>query len=78
MKKSFSAFIFFDGDIEEAALYMQIRSKVIEQQDCRASFLQRTFKLGYARAARFIDALDADGVVSPIIPGQYTRKVIIK
>jgi DNA segregation ATPase FtsK/SpoIIIE-like protein len=57
MKSTFSPLIFFDGDIEEAALYMEIRQKVVEMQDCRASFLQRTFKIGYARAARFLAPL---------------------
>jgi DNA segregation ATPase FtsK/SpoIIIE, S-DNA-T family len=77
---NFSALIFFDGDIEEAALYMAIRQKVIETQDCRASFLQRTFKIGYARAARFLDGLEEDGVISPPDPANIAkpRTVIFK
>ena len=80
MTNTFSALIVFDGDIEEAALYMEIRRKVIEAQDCRASFLQRTFKVGYARAARFLDVLQQEGVISAPDPGSMIkpRKVLLK
>ncbi len=59
-----------DDKFEEAA-----RILVIHQQGS-ASLLQRKLKLGYNRAGRIIDQLEAAGVVGPF-EGSKARKVLI-
>lgn len=47
-----------DPQFREAAIL------VINAQQCSASFLQRKLKLGYNRAGRLVDQLEAQGIVS--------------
>lgn len=47
------------------ALYEDVLYFVRQQQKASASLLQRRFKIGYNRAARIIDELEADGVIGP-------------
>ena len=49
---------------------------VAECQMASTTLLQRRFKLGYARAARLMDALEEIGVVGPF-EGSKPRKVLI-
>lgn len=52
--------------------------KVITQADkASASLLQRRLKVGYARAARLLDLLEAQGVIGPA-DGAKPREVLIK
>ncbi|HEM7888508.1 TPA: cell division protein FtsK [Burkholderia cepacia] len=48
----------------EDPLYAQVEAFVIEQQKVTISSVQRQFKIGYNRAARLIELLEAKGVVS--------------
>lgn len=58
-------------------LYEKAEKLVIEMGYCRASLLQRRFKIGYAKAAYFIELLEANGIVGPLMyPGG--RKVLKK
>ena len=50
---------------------------VINHERASASLLQRRLSIGYARAARIIDQLQAAGVVSPA-QGSKPRQVLIK
>jgi S-DNA-T family DNA segregation ATPase FtsK/SpoIIIE len=49
---------------------------LIDAGQASVSFLQRKLKLGYARAARIMDELEADGVVGPY-EGSKPRTVLI-
>lgn len=52
-----------DDDGGADPLYEEARRLVIESRKASASLLQRRLKLGYARAARLLDMLEAKGVV---------------
>lgn len=50
---------------------------VVQFQQGSASFLQRKLKLGYNRAGRIVDQLEAAGVIGPF-EGSKAREVLIK
>lgn len=47
------------------SLYEDAKKLVIETGKASASLLQRRFRIGYSRAARLLDILEENGVVSP-------------
>lgn len=51
-------------DMGEDPLYMEALVHVAEQGQASASALQRRFRIGYNRAARLIEMMEADGYVS--------------
>ena len=57
-------------------LYDAARELVIETRQASTSFLQRRLGLGYARAARLMDMLEARGVITPG-DGAKKRDVLI-
>jgi S-DNA-T family DNA segregation ATPase FtsK/SpoIIIE len=65
------------GDGERDEMFDEARSLVIRHQQGSVSLLQRRLKLGYSRAARLIDQLEAAGVVGPF-DGSKAREVLIK
>lgn len=58
-------------------LYWDAYEFVISQQKASASLLQRQFRIGYNRAARLIDDLEANQVVGPS-SGSKPRQVLIE
>jgi S-DNA-T family DNA segregation ATPase FtsK/SpoIIIE len=58
-------------------LYEEVVAFVIQAQSASTSSLQRKFRIGYARASRLIDTLEADGVIGPY-EGSKPRKVLLK
>ncbi|MFV0381851.1 MAG: DNA translocase FtsK [Breznakia sp.] len=58
-------------------LYEDVRLFVIESGKASTSFIQRKFSIGYARAARLIDHLEAKGVIGPA-NGSKPRDVYVK
>lgn len=58
-------------------LYPLVRDFVVENQKCSISYIQRRFSIGYQRAARIVDSLEANGVVSAQ-DGSKPRKVLAK
>lgn len=62
---------------EEDAEYEMCRSFVINAQKASTSLLQRQFRIGYNKAARIIDQLEAEGVIGPQI-GSKPREVYIR
>jgi len=61
---------------DEDELFERAREIVIRHQQGSISLLQRKLKIGYARAARLIDALEEAGVVGPG-QGSKARDVLI-
>ncbi|MDR2661241.1 MAG: DUF87 domain-containing protein [Lactobacillaceae bacterium] len=59
------------------ALFFEAREFVIKQKKASSSLLQRNFRIGYGRAARIIDELEAAGVVGPQ-DGQRPREVLVQ
>jgi S-DNA-T family DNA segregation ATPase FtsK/SpoIIIE len=57
-------------------LYDQAVQIVVEAQTASASLLQRRLRIGYTRAARLIDMMEAQGVVGPY-EGSKPREVRI-
>ena len=64
-----------DGPSDDPMIKDAIRV-VVENGMASTSLLQRKLKLGYARAARIVDEMEARGVVGPY-EGSKPRKVLI-
>ena len=64
-----------DAPISDDILYPGLKKFVREQKKISASMIQRKFRVGYARAAMFLDKLEEDGIVGPS-HGASPRKVI--
>ncbi|HAP9696294.1 TPA: DNA translocase FtsK, partial [Enterococcus faecium] len=58
-------------------LFEEAKALVVEMQTASISLLQRRFRIGYNRAARLVDELEAHGVVGPS-EGSKPRKVFIE
>ena len=58
-------------------LYEEVKDYVIDVQKASTSLLQRRFGIGYNRAARMIDLLEAKGIIGPA-QGSKPREVFIK
>ena len=54
-----------NGGGDEDTLYEEAKRVVVESRKASASLLQRRLKIGYARAARLLDILEARGVIGP-------------
>lgn len=57
--------------------YHDARELVIDMQQASVSLLQRKFRIGYSRAARLIDELEANGIVGPY-EGSKPRTVLVQ
>lgn len=66
----------FDPE-EKDALFEEAARILVQSQQGSTSLLQRKMKIGYNRAGRIIDQLEAAGVVGPF-EGSKAREVIIK
>ncbi|MFV9509793.1 DNA translocase FtsK [Tepidibacillus sp. LV47] len=60
----------------EDELYYEAVKLVVENKQASVSLLQRRFRIGYTRAARLIDAMEANGIVGPY-EGSKPRKVLL-
>ena len=68
------------GEIEAGdrdKLFEESARMVVQHQQGSASLLQRRLKLGYNRAGRIIDQLEAAGIIGPF-EGSKAREVLIK
>lgn len=73
-RKSIDEFKDLSGEDD---IYPEARRLVIESKKASASLLQRRLRIGYARAARLLDVLEAQGVIGPA-RGSKAREVLIK
>lgn len=66
-----------DTEVEvDDDLYNDAVELIIEMQTASVSMLQRRFRIGYTRAARLIDAMEAKGIVGPY-EGSKPRAVLV-
>ncbi|MCB9790877.1 DNA translocase FtsK 4TM domain-containing protein [Candidatus Nomurabacteria bacterium] len=64
-----------NGELSEDELFKDALEAVINAQKASSSMLQRKFRIGYNRAARLIDELEAAGAIGPQ-EGSSSRKVL--
>jgi len=66
----------FDPDAKDE-LFDKVAHLIVEYQQGSTSLIQRKFSIGYNRAGRLIDQLEAAGIVGPY-EGSKARQVLIK
>lgn len=64
------------ASVVEDNLYTDAVELVVHQGTASVSMLQRRFRIGYTRAARLIDSMEANGVVGPY-EGSKPREVLV-
>jgi S-DNA-T family DNA segregation ATPase FtsK/SpoIIIE len=57
-------------------MYRQAVDEVRKASKASVSLLQRRLRIGYSRAARLIDELEAKGVIGPDLGGSRGREVL--
>ncbi len=60
---------------DQDPLYDEAKKAILEAGKASASFLQRRLKVGYARAARILDELEAVGIIGPA-DGAKPREIL--
>ena len=73
-KKSEGSELSIENDRDE--LFMDAAKLVIQNQQASVSLLQRRFRIGYSRAGRLIDELEAMGIISGF-SGSKAREVLV-
>jgi S-DNA-T family DNA segregation ATPase FtsK/SpoIIIE len=63
-----------DGERDE--MYAEAVRTVIQEGKCSITLIQRRLQLGYARAARIVDIMEREGVVSPG-EGSKPREILV-
>ncbi|MBI4065697.1 DUF87 domain-containing protein [Candidatus Kaiserbacteria bacterium] len=66
----------FDDEIDDA-LYEDARAAVEQIGRASTSYLQRKLKIGYSRAARLMDVLEAQGIIGPA-DGSRPREILTR
>jgi DNA segregation ATPase FtsK/SpoIIIE-like protein len=62
---------------DDEALYEKVRAFVVGERKVSTALLQRKFKIGYGRAAMFMDALEERGVIGPSDGTNRPREVLV-
>lgn len=67
------------SDLQEELdpLYPEVKNFVIVSRKASTSLIQRRFRLGYGRAARILDQLEANGVIGPA-NGTRPREILVE
>jgi S-DNA-T family DNA segregation ATPase FtsK/SpoIIIE len=63
-------------DFEKDELYDEAARIVVESGQVSISYLQRKMRIGFSRAARLVDMMEAEGLVSPAAGGK-PREVLV-
>ncbi|MBI2222292.1 MAG: DNA translocase FtsK [Acidobacteria bacterium] len=63
-------------EFEKDDLYDEAARIVVSSQQPSISYLQRRLRIGFSRAARLVDMMEAEGLVSP--PSNGKREVLVK
>ena len=66
-----------DADFEKDDLYDEAARIVVSSGQASISYLQRRLRIGFSRAARLVDMMEADGLVSAAVGGK-AREVLVK
>lgn len=66
----------YDGADNEDELYNDAKQEVVRAGKASASLLQRRLRVGYSRAARLLDLLEAEGVIGPA-EGAKPRDILV-
>lgn len=61
---------------DQDPLFEEAKNLIVDQGKASASFLQRRFKVGYARAARILDELEEAGIIGPA-DGAKPREILV-
>lgn len=64
-------------EMREQELYKKACLLVAQSQQASVSLIQRRLRIGYVKAAKFIEAMERDGFISPYA-GSAPRKVFIR
>ncbi|MDD5489669.1 MAG: DNA translocase FtsK 4TM domain-containing protein [Candidatus Moranbacteria bacterium] len=64
------------GNDEGDDLYEEAKDTIMKSGKASASLLQRRLRVGYARAARLLDILEANGVIGPA-DGSKAREILV-
>jgi S-DNA-T family DNA segregation ATPase FtsK/SpoIIIE len=69
-----------DLDLEKDDLYDEAARIVVSSGQASVSYLQRRLRIGFSRAARLVDMMEAEGLVSGIsgAAGGKSREVLVK
>jgi len=65
-----------EGDAEQDPLYDQAVQVVLETRKASISGVQRRLKIGYNRAARMVESMEAAGLVGPLQPNG-SREILV-
>ncbi len=68
--------IFGGPSDDQDSLYDEAKKSILQAGKASASFLQRKLKIGYARAARILDELEAAGIIGPA-DGAKPREILV-
>ena len=75
--KRYFFFKVFPASAADDPLYEQAKELVIQTHQASISMLQRRLRVGFNRAARLLDQMERDGIVSPM-DGPRPREVLVK
>jgi DNA segregation ATPase FtsK/SpoIIIE, S-DNA-T family len=64
-------------EFEKDDLYDEAARIVVSSGQASISYLQRRLRIGFSRAARLVDMMEAEGLVSPAVGGK-PREVLVK
>jgi S-DNA-T family DNA segregation ATPase FtsK/SpoIIIE len=64
------------GGAEDDPLFDEAARLVVQERQASASYLQRRMRIGFSRAARLVDMLEADGILGPA-QGAKSRDVLV-